>query len=221
VLAVGLGCSSSRPAEPSPGTVAAPTPAPAQSPAAAPSDPPPMSAPVESNPDLEAFDAKIAIDAQPGGKKFQGVWLERDDGERWVVAYRPLGWLRAFEGERVHVTGERYQPHGQAIAGTHFRIATLRVVDPSLGAMFVEAGPERTYLGAFVELVGDPGTKGEGERYHVFDAEGEDRFLLANVPEDLVVGRPVTVKARTMAYSPFVAHRGGPMLWILEVEPRP
>ncbi|MFT3775729.1 MAG: hypothetical protein QM820_61060 [Minicystis sp.] len=169
---------------------------------------------------LERFEAVVRVDAQPQDKKFQGVWLERGDGEKWVVAYRPEGWLRGFEGKRVSVAGERYEPQGQAIMATHFRVHTIRVLDERAvdAPFFVEVGPERKMAGRFVERVGEKGTKLEGEKYTVFEADDGVAYGLANAVE-ATAGVRVRVRARPVVVSPFVARRGGPSLWILDVAP--
>lgn len=168
----------------------------------------------------EQFNAVVRIDAQPGGKKFQGVWLERDDGERWVAAYRPEPWLKEFEGRRVRVTGWVYQPQGQAISATHFRIETLRLAGPEAAAdaQVVAVLAERRLSGTFQNRVGEPGTKLTGESYGVFAADDGVVYLLANDPEDGRPGRAASVRARVVELSPYVAHRGGTYLWVLKVE---
>jgi hypothetical protein len=189
---------------------------------AGPLETPLATTPAEATPSEDAtvqeFEAVVRVDERPGGKKFQGVWLERDGGERWVVAYRPEGWLRAFEGRRVRVTGEVYQPFGQAIAATHFRVATLRIVGQEPDAHLVSAGPARALVGEFAERVGAPGTKLEGERYTVFVAGGTE-YLLAGAPEDARPGARVKIEARAVEPSPYAAHRGGEHLWVLTVAP--
>ncbi|MCY1009770.1 hypothetical protein OV079_30250 [Nannocystis pusilla] len=171
-------------------------------------------------PVADEFTATVRVDAEPGDKKFQGVWLERDDGVRWVVAYRPEPWLAAFEGQRVQVTGAVYQPEGQAILAPHFRVETLRLAPgATTDAPFVAVLAERRLAGTFQERVGGPGTKLEGERYLVFEADDGTAYLLANAPAGGDSGRAATVKARVIEMSPYVARRGGPYLWVLDVEP--
>jgi len=170
---------------------------------------------------FEELDAVVEIDAEPGGKRFQGVWLVQPGGTRWVISYRAEPWLREFEGQKVHARGRRWTPEGQAIDATHFRLEDMRVVDPSLGATFVEVGPERTLHGKIRVDIGAAGTKSEGERWHVLDSETEGSFMLANTPDDLVLDARIGVRARNIVHSPFVAHRGGPMVWVLDVDRNP
>lgn len=172
--------------------------------------------------DLQDIDATVEIDAEPGGKKFQGVWLAMGGDTRWVVSYRAEPWLREFEGQRVHARGRIYSPQGQAIRATHFRLEHMRVIDPQAKiSTFVEVGPERTLTGVMRQDIGAAGTKSEGERWHVFDSETDGRFLLANTPDDIVLEQRIAVRARSIVYSPFVAHRGGPTLWVLDVDRDP
>jgi hypothetical protein len=212
-----LGCSASR-GEPI--AIAPPLPptAPVQAAAATTAIAP---APTDTADALEELDARVEIDATVGGKNFQGVWLVGDGDERWVISYRAEPWLREFEGLRVHASGRRYSPEGQAINATHFRLESMRVLDPTLGALFVEVGPERTMLGEVHEQVGADGTKSAGSRWHVFASETDGSFELLNTPDDLVVDRRVGVRARSIVLSPYAAHRGGPMLWVLDVDASP
>lgn len=165
----------------------------------------------------ESFEARVEIDPKPGYKAFQGVWLARDGGERLVLAYRPEPWLKSFEGQRVRATGERYVPEGQAIMAPHFRVHTLALVDTKDAMGIINVGPEQEIEGAFEDRVGAPGTKLEGEPYRVFQAEGGEAFLLVNTPEGAQPGKKTTIRARPVDLSPYVARRGGPYLWVLEV----
>jgi hypothetical protein len=202
-------------------TPARPEPGPSE-PAPPPVKTPPRMDPATTDTNLEELDAIVEIDEKPGGKKFQGVWLVQDGGERWVISYRAEPWLREFEGLRVHARGERYTPEGQAINATHFRLAEMRVIDPQARlSLFVEVGPERTLTGVIREEVGAPGTKSEGERWHVLDSESDGRFMLVNTPEGIVLEQRIAVRARSIVFSPFVAHRGGPALWVLDVDRDP
>jgi len=207
---------------------AACSPAPANAPASAPApSTTPASLPTSAalaRPQ-ESFEATVQIDPKPGDKAFQGVWLAREDGERWVIAYRAEPWFQPFEGQRVRVTGERFIPEGQAIMAPHFRVDTLRRVDegkadPSASPV-IGLGPEQQLEGVFEDRVGAPGTKLEGEPYRVFTASGGESFLLSHAPEDAQPGRRVLIRARAVELSPYMARRGGPTLWVLEVEPVP
>lgn len=122
-LALGLACTSSSPPEPSP---AEPSPAMEDVPAMAAVEPA-STAPPSTEPDaLQGF---FDIDRISGGKRFQGSWLELPDGERLVLSYRPLRDYLAYVEKQVVVTGERYQPEGQAISGPHFRVESMRLAE--------------------------------------------------------------------------------------------
>lgn len=87
--------------------------------------------------------ATVRVDAQPAGKKFQGVWLELADGARWVIDYRPrLPW-RSFADREVLVTGGCYEPFGQAITAPHVRVDRMRFAEDRRGVQpYLEVGPE-------------------------------------------------------------------------------
>jgi hypothetical protein len=173
---------------------------------------PPVAARANTGDEMQAT---LRIDAKPGGKKFQGVWLERDDGAKWVISYRPEGVWRSFEGKRVRVRGAIYQPRGQAINATHFRVDWLAVAGDDDSTDLVEVNGERTYAGSFEELVWPAGTKLEGEKTTVFSSEGKQYFL-ANRPDGIALGKSVEVHAREVVPSPRMARPGGPFLWILD-----
>lgn len=159
------------------------------------------------------FEAVVAIDPRPGGKKLQAVWLVRDDGERWVIDYRPRGLWRPFEDERVQVTGARYEPEGQAIGAQHFRVDTMRTIDPESTSSLIALGPEQHLCGRLEIREGDPGSKMGGEGYPVFVAESGATYQLANHIE--AEPGPLTIRAREATRSRFVAHAPGPLLWVL------
>ncbi len=172
-------------------------------------------------PAVEGIEAVIRVDEKPGGKKFQGVWLELANGERWVVAYRPEEWLRGFEGRTVRVTGVTYQPFGQAINATHYRIATLEVSgrQGGMGPWFA-VGPELTLTGTFARTTGAPGTKAEGSTWWMFvTSDGAEFEVEGSAVEKLEEGVAVQVVGRKvepdMSYR---ARRGGDALWVLKVE---
>lgn len=172
-------------------------------------------------PVAEGFEAVVRVDAKPGGKKFQGVWLERKDGERWVVAYRPEAWLRRFEGRTVRVTGATYQPFGQAINATHFKIATLAVAERQGGVgPWFGVGPELTLQGKFVQATGGPGTKAEGSTWWTFvTGAGKTFEVEGSAEEKIEAGVVVQVVARQVEPDmSYVARRGEDALWILKIE---
>lgn len=79
---------------------------------------------------IEFFEATVRIDAQPGGKQFQGVWLDRDGGTTYLVAYRPQPELAALEGQRVEVAGRRKYPGPmtQHVQADHFELDHIAAV---------------------------------------------------------------------------------------------
>jgi hypothetical protein len=117
----------------------------------------------------------------------------------------------------VQVTGERYQPEGQAIMAVHVRVHTLALVDDDGSAELVGLGPERELRGRFEERLVPDGAKGAGERYVVFVADGAEHLLASEPPPGMTLLAPATIRAREATMSPYVARRGGPYLWVLEL----
>jgi hypothetical protein len=145
------------------------------------------------------------------------VWLQRENGERWVVAYRAYGYWTPFDGLRVTVEGERYAPSGQSIGAQHFRVGTLRVTDPKAAKTFAAVGPERTYRGSFGTMTGEKGSKSEGETWAIFSASDGARYELANPPHGVHPIGTIEITAREIEWSPFVARRGSRSLWVIDV----
>ncbi len=169
-------------------------------------------------PDMLTFRATLEIDKEPGGKRFQGVWLVREDGERWVVDYRARDHWKPFEGATVEAVGRTWSPQGQAISATHFRVHSLRV-KPDAGTAWVYLGPEQKLSGRFEIRLGQAGSKLSGESWPVFIATGGGSYQLANeVTLKDKPGKRVEVTARPVERSPFTAHMPGPTLWILSID---
>lgn len=161
----------------------------------------------------DSFVATLEIDAQPGGKRFQGVWLVHA-GERWVVDYRANGYWRPFEGLSVRVTGQRWSPdpRAQAIQAPHFRVARLEVADRKQAKRFFAIGPERELSGTFAHKRGDAGTKSEGEDIAYLDAEGQRFEVLGG---EAVSGRAIAIVRDVEVNPAWAATRGGPFVWII------
>jgi hypothetical protein len=197
-------------------TTEAEPPAPESPPAPLAQAQPPVPAPLEpsATPVEDGFEAVVRIDAEPGGKRFQGVWLERSDGERWVIAYRPLGIWADFEGKTVKVTGETYRPEGQAISATHFRVSTLRFEHDAPSDGLVAVGPQVELSGKIVERHGTPGSKMAKGSWTAFVTD-DTSYVVENSADVTVSDIPVEVKGRVVELSPYVAHMG-PRIWILD-----
>ena len=157
----------------------------------------------------------IEIDPQPGGKKFQGVWLVQDDTSKLLLAYRPYGWLKAFEGETVRVSGERYQPEGQSIGADHFRVFEIKVSGEVASQLWISAGREVTREGTFSVQSGEPGSKMADDAWMTFSAGGLS-YQLANSGDWKPGAAKVT--GRPIERSPFTAHMPGPTLWVIEAD---
>ena len=172
------------------------------------------------------FTATVRVDPSPGGKKAQPVWLEREDGERWIAAYRPDDCWQALDGQTMQVEGERYEPLGQALSAPHIRVRSLHTPEPRPEDTLVQVGPEQTWTGRVVTEQGAPGSKSEGSEWLVFrpdgDATGHNHLIVFNpsaVAE--MAGAPVEVTGRVVEVSPFSAHVAGLRLCVLSAKARP
>ena len=164
----------------------------------------------------DRFVAHLTIDAQPSGKKFQGVWLAHG-GEKLVVDYRAREFWKSFEGLDVRVTGKRWSPdpRAQAIDAQHFQVARLEVADRTQAKRFFAIGPEREVTGNFVHKLGDPGTKSEGSSPLYFEQTDGTRYEVIGGEDGSGSG---TVVVRDVEINPaWAATTGGPFVWILEV----
>jgi hypothetical protein len=175
---------------------------------------------------VEPFTATVRVDPSPGGKKAQPVWLEREDGDRWVAAYHPDDCWLAIDGQTMQVAGERYHPPGQALSAPHIRVRSLHSPAPRPEDTLVQVGPEQTWTGRLVMAQGAQGAKSEGAEWLVFepdgDTSGHSHFIVFNpsaVSE--VVGAPAEVTGRVVELSPFSAHVAGLRLCVLSAKALP
>ena len=169
---------------------------------------------------LDEFTATLHIDPQPSGKKFQGVWLEREDGERWLIDYRPRDCWQPFNDTTVAVTGSTYEPHGQSISATHFQVASLQRTDEVFSADLIALGPQQTLTGTLHTEHGAPGSKSEGASWATLVTQTRT-WMLYNPSRLEGATGTVTVEAREVAYSRYVARADGPTLCILNVRSTP
>ena len=162
--------------------------------------------------------AILRIDEQPGGKKFQGVWLELDGGTMWVIDYRPRQPWRHFENREVLVTGGCYQPFGQAINATHFRVDRLRYAVPERGRQpYLEIGPEQILRGEFVDQTAPAGSKLAGSTSAMFRAEDGSAWGIV-VDQRFAPGTRATVRGRVLvADLTYAARTGDSDLWVVDV----
>lgn len=70
-------------------------------------------------------------DPVPGGKRLQAGSLVWDDGEVWIVSYRPIEKYFQFIDKRVHVRGRPYEnsPLVQSVMATHFEIESIELAE--------------------------------------------------------------------------------------------
>jgi len=164
--------------------------------------------------------ATVRIDARPGGKQFQGVWLEFAADKRWVIDYRPRELWKPFEDREVIVTGACYEPFGQAIRATHFRVDRMRFVNPERGrGPILEIGAEQWIRGAFAMHDFPAGSKRADSPMLVFRADDGTEFILAGASDELpAAGKAARVKAREVTPDmSYMAQPGGRNIWILDV----
>jgi hypothetical protein len=166
--------------------------------------------------------AIVRIDAQPGGKKFQGVWLEFADDTKWVVDYRAREIWKSFQDREVLVTGYCWapDPRAQAIGATHFHVEHMTFVKPEMGrGPILSLGPEQILIGAFREQPFPAGSKRAGSSETHFDVDGGTSYSLQGASVDLpAMGTRVSVVAREIEPDrSWTAQTGGPKLWILDV----
>jgi hypothetical protein len=164
--------------------------------------------------------ATVRIDSEPGGKKFQGVWLEFAADQRWVIDYRPRALWKPFEGHEVLVTGGCYRPFGQAISAPHFRVDRMRFVAPKRGhALILELGPETMMKGTFVLHQFPAGSKRADAPMVMFRDDSGTDFIIAGASEDVpAVGTAARITARAVVPDlSYMAQTSGPNIWILDV----
>lgn len=162
------------------------------------------------------FTATLTIDAEPGGKRFQGVWLREENGKSWLVAYRkrePWTW---FEGQQVEVSGRPYSPdpRAQQILADHIHVVSLRLTEQAIeaGADPIGLGPSTEMTGTFTQHTGKAGSKIEGQTWTTFEVEGQGMpYQVRNAD-----GREgeQTIRARVVSRSPYVARMGGDEIWV-------
>ncbi len=148
------------------------------------------------------------------GKQFLGVIIECADGREWVIDYDEQSPFHAFADRRVVASGRPYTPEGQCIGGDriagHFRVSTMRLVEVTPDAEFVEVGPARPLSGQF-----ERGTSHSGKTTLSFISANGDTFLVANNPAGAVTGRRVDVLAYPVEPSPSSLNPHAQYLWII------
>ncbi len=179
--------------------------------------PPQPTEPTSSSaPAKPGFRATLRIDAEPGPRRFQGVWLEHGD-KRYLVDYRKRELWTTFDGLAVDITGHCFEPFGEAVGATHFAIETLAVADRKASRRFHGFGPEQTLTGSFVTETGAPGTKLEGSALAYFEADGKRRALAGGESGEggaTIIARVVEIN---LAYA---ATTGGEQLWVIARNPQ-
>lgn len=74
-------------------------------------------------------EARFVIDPIMGSKRLQAVSLQFDDGDAWILRYRPRPEDLEWVDKRVVVTGRPYEnsPEVQSVMATHFELETLEL----------------------------------------------------------------------------------------------
>ena len=162
--------------------------------------------------------ATVRIDGQPGGKHFQGVWLEFADGKRYVIDYRPRWIWQSFENHEVLVTGHCYQPFGQSISATHYRVERMKFATrPKESLPLVSIGPERIMTGTLRDRPYPAGSKLAGSSELEFTTEGTT-YTIEGAWEHPGKTGEKTLAAREIEVN--LAHHaqtGGPKIWVSHV----
>ena len=140
------------------------------------------------------FDAVLVFDPLRAGRNPQATQLLRDDGDSWIVAYRPVTEWLCYADQRVRVRGRPYWPseHVQHVMATHFEVESLELapgavaIDPvPLGVppppVLRELGAVQARTGRWVLAVGTLARLAQVDTYR---SEGE---LLLNGEEIRVV----------------------------------
>ena len=154
----------------------------------------------------ETFSAALHIDATVGGKAFQGVWLEVEDGRTFLIAYRPDAW-RHLEGKRVRATGRPYTPGAltQHIMAAHFEVETIDAIPIDVPSW---TSKTETVAGQLIEEpMGVPGSKLAEELILWLVLDDGTRLLVSGADNELV-GKRVMATGRRWKPSPYVAHIG-------------
>lgn len=69
-----------------------------------------------------------AAPSNDGGHRFQGTFVDTDDGKHIVLSYSPAPEREGLVGKRVVVVGRTYVNEGRSIAGIHLN---ARIVQPA------------------------------------------------------------------------------------------
>ncbi|MEO8703998.1 MAG: hypothetical protein ABI867_28365 [Kofleriaceae bacterium] len=165
------------------------------------------------------YRATLRIDAQPGGKKFQGVWLDFGGAKRWVLDYRTNDLWESFQDAEVRVTGHCYEPFGQAIQAVHFEVDTLTFASaPKMAVPYFAIGPKRLYRGSFIATTAPPGSKLAGTVTTKFQVTSGKAYAMASSLD--VHGRSgaAAITARELEINlAYTATTGDPRVWVIAV----
>lgn len=176
--------------------------------------------PEDKTPDDTRLQGKLTINAHPGGKRFQGVWVVVD-GHKHLISYRANPWWRPFEGRAVQAWGEPYTPQGQAIMADHFRIRRLELADPKPEDTIIAILGRQDWVGEFVVHTWPKGSKLEGTTAPAFRTDSGDVYLLVNPGEQGESTGRVRMHGHMAEYSAFAARPSMAHVWIADVSTVP
>jgi hypothetical protein len=153
------------------------------------------------------------------GKQFLGAAIECSDGMVWVIDYSEDSPFHAFAGHQVKVSGQPYEPEpwAQQLIGWrggrklgHFRVSTMRLLEVTPDAEFVEVGAGKPLSGRFERTA-----KETGDAKLSFVTDEGNTFLVANDPVGMTIGTSVAVWAYAVQPSPSIPRSSEDYLWII------
>jgi hypothetical protein len=152
------------------------------------------------------------------GKQFLGTVIECSDGRVWICDYAEQSPFHLFDGRRVEALGKPYVPtSGQHLIGWggekalgHFYVSSMRLLDVTCDAKFVEIRAAQDLHGRFERGLGDT-----GESTLSFVTEEGNTFHVANDPAGATVGPSAQVCAYLVRPSPSVPTASKQYLWII------
>lgn len=174
----------------------------------------PVVEPVMSEVDgVRELTGTLRVDAEPGARRFQGVWLEAVDGSaRWLLAYRLEPWAVGMDGASLRVVGRTWtpDPSEQHVQAEHLRLVSAHTSDRLAPTPWVELGESTTWQGRFRDTVWEQGTKLEGEHQLLFVASEGSWPVWGGLPEGAALDVDGALTGRLATPSPVNAGPGGP-----------
>lgn len=174
------------------------------------------------SPPAGAFEGILTVSkANPAEHRMQffGTTLQDTHNTTWVLGYQRDPLFVGFDGFRVLIAGDTYEPMGRAISGKHIKVKWIKLIDQSneaKNAPIVEVWEEKTYEGELQQSQGPVGSKSEGETLTYFVTKDGTHYWLMNRPEKMPLRTPTTIRARRVEPSLYVTRHGGQYLWVVD-----